>query len=80
MVEVGCVVEHTEGDVTSSASDIEDLLGGATGATAGVKGAYEMVFPETMDAEGHGVVHDIVVGSDGGEDAGDCGWSEEVVN
>ena len=30
-----------------------------------------MVFPQAVDAEGHEVVHGVVVGGDGGEDCTD---------
>lgn len=32
-----------------------------------------MVFPESVGAEGHEVVHGVVGGGDGGEDGGDAG-------
>lgn len=81
VVDVVGVVEHAEGDVAGAAGDVEDVpalrRGGAgggrerTGVGAGVEGAHEVVFPETVDAEGHEVVHGVVGAGDGGEDAGD---------
>lgn len=55
-----CVVEHPECDVACAAGDVEDAHGLATGPSAGIEGTDEVVFPETVDTEGHGIVHNIV--------------------
>ena len=79
------MVEHAEGDVACAAGDVEDCLSSRTlGAGSGgggesdtrIERANEMVFPETVDAEGHEVVHGVVGGGDGGEDGGD--WRSEL--
>ena len=71
------VLEHPEGYISCSACDVEDRLPTAVslGAVlyAGVYGAHEVVFPESVGAEGHEVVHGVVGGGDGGEDGGDAG-------
>lgn len=83
VVDIVGVVEHAEGDVACAAGDVEDvpaLRGGGAGGRcqgagvgAGVEGAHEMVFPQAVDAEGHEVVHCVVRGRDGGENAGNWG-------
>ncbi len=80
-VDGGGVVEESEGDVACAASDVEDCLSGRVmwaGSVGGgesdtrIERTNEMVFPETVDAEGHEVVHGIVVRSDRGEDSAHC--------
>lgn len=56
VVYVRGVVEHPEGDVAGPAGDVEDVpaVGGGGGfggeSGAGVEGADEVVFPETVDS------------------------------
>lgn len=76
----GCgVVEEAEGDVAGPTGYVEPCLRGLGGGRAGIQGAHEVVFPETVDAEGHEVVHGVVRGGDGGEDGGDWRASGSVV-
>lgn len=66
------MIEHSECDVTCAAGDVKDAHGLAAWLSAGVQGADEIVLPETVDAEGHGIVHNVIRRSDGGEHFGDC--------
>lgn len=71
-----CVVEHSECDVACAAGDVENAHGLATRISARIEGADEIVLPETVDAEGHGIVHNVIGGGDGGEHFGDCFWNK----
>jgi hypothetical protein len=80
VVDVRGVVEHAEGDVARAAGDVEDVPalllvrgGGGERVAARVEVAYEVVFPQAVDAEGHEVVHVVVAGRYRGEDAADWG-------
>lgn len=66
------VIEHSECDVPCAAGDVEDAHRLAAWLSAGVQGADEIVLPETVDAEGHSIVHNVIRGGDGGEHLGDC--------
>lgn len=54
------VIEHTESNVAGAAGYVEDGHGLAAGLAAGVEGADKVVFPEAVNAEGHGVVHNVI--------------------
>lgn len=71
-VDLFSVVEHPEGNVARATGDVEDAHGLAAGSSARVEGADKVVLPETVNAKGHGIVHDIIRGGDGGENLGDC--------
>ena len=51
------VVEDPEGDITRSASQVDALH---RSLRSGLQRADELIFPETVYAHGHGVVHDII--------------------
>lgn len=64
------VIEDAHRNVAGSACDVEALE-----SALGVEFRDVVVLPESVDAKGHGIVHDIVRGRDGREDAAD--WQEE---
>jgi hypothetical protein len=55
MVDVCCVVEHSEGDVACAAGYVEDVPAALVGchgweARAWVEGAHEVIFPEAVNS------------------------------
>jgi hypothetical protein len=68
VVDLGRVVEHAECDISGSSGNVENLQWLSAGLTSGVERTNEVIFPETVNSEGHDVVHGIVGSGDGGED------------
>lgn len=71
MVDRRRMVEHALSNITRPTRYVQYLLSSRVGAIrsdARVQSSHEMIFPHTVDAEGHEIVHGVVVGGDGGED------------
>lgn len=70
------MLQHAESDIPRPARDIQNRLPFPLLDAilhTGVYGAHEVVFPESVRADGHEVVHGVIGGGDGGEDVGDAG-------
>ena len=57
---------HAEGDVAGATGHVEDRF-----ARARLHPADELVLPQPMHARGHGIVHDVIILRDAGEDVAD---------
>lgn len=64
------VVEDPLRDVSGSTSDVETLPSFLSSSSR-IENRDERVLPQTMNTEGHGVVHHVVRRRDGGEDSSD---------